>query len=148
FHLRPFTLAVRGLHFGRYGPDGEGTFSDIYLGNSALLRGYTSLGSECFENGQGCDFDQRQLLGSRVAVASAELRMPLTQPATTGGGFTLPPIDAHVFYDAGVAWTSDTSPSFERGQLANTLKRGLLTSAGVGIRTNVFGLLILEVDYV
>jgi Tol biopolymer transport system component len=147
-HLRPFTLAIRGLHFGRYGPDGEGTFSDIYLGNSSLLRGYSSLASNCFETGQGCDFDQRQLLGSRLAVVSAELRMPLVRYAASGGGFALPPIDAHLFYDAGVAWTSDTSPSFELGALSDPAKRGLLTSAGVGIRTNVFGLMILEVDYV
>jgi Tol biopolymer transport system component len=144
-HLRPFTLALRGLHFGRYGRDGEGLFNDIYLGNPALLRGYNNAYDECFDNVQSCEVFN-QLRGSRIAIATAELRMPIIRP--TSNGSSLPPIDAHVFYDAGVAWTTDTRPAFERGLSPDEEVRGLLTSAGVGIRTNLFGFAILEVDYV
>ncbi|MEJ2503575.1 MAG: peptidase S9, partial [Gemmatimonadota bacterium] len=38
----PFTLAMRGLHFGRYGPDAEGTIftRQNFLGYETLVRGY------------------------------------------------------------------------------------------------------------
>src|SRR5690606_26060265 len=86
------------------------------------------------------------LRGSRIAIASAELRVPLIQP--TSNRSSIPPIDGHVFYDAGIAWTSDSQPTFERGILGDPSRRGILTSAGVGVRTNLFGFAVLEVDYV
>jgi hypothetical protein len=47
-----------------------------------------------------------------------------------------------------VAWGRDQTPSFfERGILPDETRRGLLTSAGVGARINLFGYFILEVDY-
>ncbi|MDR0787943.1 MAG: peptidase S9 [Gemmatimonadota bacterium] len=145
-YAKPFTLALRGMHYGRYGRNAEGTFSDLYLGNNSLLRGYNAAANSCFNTGQSCSI-YNQLIGSRIAVANAELRVPLLRPGAGGGGLPLPPIDAQVFYDAGVAWTSDTSPSFQRGELSDPAKRGLLTSAGVGIRSNLFGFMVLEVDY-
>jgi len=143
--VRPFTFAVRGLHYGRYGRDAEGVFSDMYLGSSALLRGYESVYGNCYSNGQDCDL-VNTLFGSRLAVASAELRLPLVSRALIGG-VTLP-IDAHLFSDVGTAWGADTRPSFSRGVTSDPAVRGLLTSAGAGIRTNLFGYAILEVDYV
>ncbi len=142
-HLRPFTLALRGYHFGRFGPDGEGFLNDAYLGNSGLLRGYDSAYDNCVSPQTCVVFNQ--LFGSRVAVATAELRMPIIQPSSNGG---LPPVDAHIFYDAGVAWSTETRPTFEWGVTGRERDRGILSSAGVGLRTNLFGFAILEVDYV
>lgn len=146
-YARPFTLAIRGMHSGRYGRDAEGTFSDLYLGNPALLRGYDATTMDCVGMGQSCGV-YNQLIGSRVAVANIELRMPLLRPGGGGSGLSLPPVDAHLFYDAGVAWSSTTTPTFQRGVLDDNSRRGFLTSAGAGIRTNLFGFMVLEVDYV
>ncbi|MBV9772516.1 MAG: PD40 domain-containing protein [Gemmatimonadetes bacterium] len=145
--VRPFTLAVRGLTYGRYGRDAEGVFADQYLGYSSLIRGYESVYNRCSESGQDCGLLEG-MVGSRVAVANAELRFPLIRRATVGNGFALPPIDGFGFYDAGVAWTSATRPSLQRGIPDQADLRGLLTSAGVGTRTNLFGYAVLEVDYV
>jgi hypothetical protein len=143
--FRPVTLAVRALHYGRYGRDSEGVFSDMYLGYSSLLRGYESAYGNCYSNGQDCGL-VNSLFGSRLAVASAELRLPLVSRALVGG-VTLP-IDAHVFGDAATAWSSGMRPSLTPGVSTDATVRGLLTSVGGGIRTNLFGYAILEVDYV
>jgi len=146
-HVEPFTLALRGFHFGRYGRNSEGIFSDVYLGNPGFIRGYNSSYNDCSTTGQGCQV-LNHLVGSRIAVANAELRVPVIRPSSDNGGISLPPIDAHVFYDAGIAWNEGTELLFERGVPENENSRGILTSAGVGIRTNLFGFAVLEVDYV
>ena len=146
-YLRPFTLALRGLHYGRYGRDAEGVFSSLYLGQPSLLRGYGSVYSDCVNTGADCGL-LNSMVGSRIAVGSAELRVPLVQRPGAGGGFGLPPVDAIAFYDAAVAWTADTRPTLARGVPEDTDRRGLLTSVGVGGRTNLFGFAVLEVDYV
>ncbi|HEX8276557.1 MAG TPA: BamA/TamA family outer membrane protein [Longimicrobiaceae bacterium] len=157
FFLRPFTLAVRGMHFGRYGrnaeQDGEGArlFQDLYLGQSYLMRGYYDAYSRCtsgeFANDGDCDVAQR-LFGSRLAVVNAEVRFPLIRQVVLGSSFGLPPIEGFAFFDAGTVWDQDSEVVFERGLFDDLSKRGILTSAGVGGRINVFGYLILEIDYV
>ncbi len=157
FFLRPFTLAVRGLHFGRYGrnaeldQEGNELFRDLYLGQGYLMRGYYDAYSRCtngnFENDGDCDVAQR-LFGSRVGVVNAELRFPLIRQVVLGSSFGLPPIEGFAFFDAGTVWDQDSEVVFERGLFDDPSKRGILTSAGVGGRINVFGYLILEIDYV
>jgi outer membrane protein assembly factor BamA len=146
FFKRPFTLAVRALHYGRYGRDSEGVLSDIYLGYSSFLRGYESVYGSCYNTGRDCSL-VNSLFGSRIAVGSAELRVPLAGVVQFANGLGLP-IDAHLFTDAGTAWSAATHPSFQRGVPADSTVRGLLTSAGGGLRTNLFGYAVLEVDYV
>ena len=145
FFFRPVTFAVRAMHYGRYGRDAEGIFSDMYLGYSSLLRGYESSYGNCYQQAEDCGL-VNSLFGSRIAVASAELRLPLVSRAAIGGAVL--PIDGHLFGDVGSAWGQNTSPTFNRGPTENVTERGLLTSAGVGIRTNLFGYAVLEVDYV
>ncbi|HEX8274753.1 MAG TPA: BamA/TamA family outer membrane protein [Longimicrobiaceae bacterium] len=145
-YLRPFTLAFRGLHYGRYGPDGEGVFSSLYLGQPSLLRGYGSAYDSCLGSGEDCGL-LNSMVGSRIAVATAELRVPVVR-APAGSGLGLPPVDGIAFYDAGLAWTADTRPTLARGVPDDVSRRGLLTSVGVGGRTNLFGFAVLEVDYV
>ena len=39
--VRPFTIALRGMHYGRYGRDSEDArLSPLYLGYPGLVRGY------------------------------------------------------------------------------------------------------------
>lgn len=141
--VRPFTLAFRFLHYGRYGRDAEDSrLYPVFLGYESLIRGYNSGSFDYREfNADGFDFDR--LFGSRLLVANIELRFPLFQVLGIGKGYYgILPSDFIVFYDTGVAWTSDERPSFFGGD------RKLLSSVGVGIRTNFFGYLILGVNYV
>jgi Tol biopolymer transport system component len=156
-YLRPLTLAVRGMHVGRYGRD-EHRVGSIYLGWPFLIRGYdrSDVAKGCSETlpqgGRDCLLYFDELKGSRVAVANAELRFPITGPAIVGSlGF--PPIDGFVFGDAGMAWgrvehapnlVVETTPTFRRGVQDGLVDRGFVTSAGVGARVNLFGYVILE----
>ena len=144
--LRPFTLAVRGMHFGRYGRDEE-IFGNQFIGNPYFMRGYRAAYNECSDqNVTACNVYQ-DLLGTRIAVANVELRVPLIR-ALVIGPIGFPPIEAFGFYDAGVAWDKDTSPVFRRGTQTDLTERGILTSVGAGGRVNLLGYAVLEVSYV
>jgi outer membrane protein assembly factor BamA len=144
--LRPFTLAVRAMHFGRYGRD-EQIFGNQFIGDSYFIRGYRAAYNDCRDGGlEGCGV-YSSLLGTRVAVANAELRIPLIR-ALVIGPIGFPPVEGFGFYDAGVAWNRHTSPVFSRGLQTDPSERGILTSAGVGGRINLLGYAVLEVSYV
>jgi outer membrane protein assembly factor BamA len=139
--VRPVTVAVRGLHFGRYGGGGEDPrLSALFLGYPSLVRGYDS-GSfdarDCGGLANTCPaFDS--LLGSRLLVGNAELRFPLVGVFRGAYDYGPIPVEAFVFGDAGVAWTGGTKPAFAGGD------RQAVRSAGVGARVNAFGYAILE----
>ena len=164
--LRPFTVAVQGLHFGRYGSDAEENSiltRNIYLGQPSLVRGYYDVYGDCA--GRNAETQEEfeaacgllnQMFGSRVGVAKAELRLPRLAQAAIGS-FVLPPIEGFAFADAGVTWGQGQSVVFERAVPLNSgactadpelcQERRFLTSVGVGGRINLFGYFILEVDY-
>ncbi len=143
---RPFTIAVRGLHYGRYGADAEDPrLTPLFIGYQGLVRGY-DFGSfnanECNSvDLQSCEAFDR-LNGSRVAVASAELRFPLLGLFSRKSFYGPFPIEMALFADAGLAWTSDTKPRFAGGD------RDWVKSAGVALRVNVLGFAVAEFDYV
>ena len=97
------------------------------------------------------------LLGSRAAVASAELRFPLIRRLDVGLlPISLPPLEGLVFYDAGSAWSGGQTLHFARPPRGATpttptydlnADRYLLTSYGAGIRLNLFGIAIVRWDY-
>ena len=147
--LRPVTLAFRGLHYGRYGKDAE-LLQPLYVGQGTLVRGYQtssfSLG-ECTRvaGTDSCpEFDR--LIGTRIGVANAELRIPLLGPrelALIPSRFL--PIEVAPFFDAGVAWSSGSTPSLVLARASS--ERIPVTSAGVAIRVNLFGYAIIEGYY-
>ncbi len=152
FFLRPVTLAMRGLHFGRYGMDAESTrLSQLYLGRPTLVRGYEigDIGlSECTPvpgDTSACpEFDR--LVGSRLAVANLELRVPLL--GVEGYGLIRAPFlptDLNFFVDAGAAWTKGVTPDvrFDR----STTDRVPVVSAGVSARILLGGFAVLEFYY-
>jgi Tol biopolymer transport system component len=153
--LRPFTLAARGLHNGRYGGDerhsstDQQILRDQYLGYPWYVRGYFDVYSGCL-NSSGTNRDCQilnNLFGSRIGVASAEVRFPLIRYLVLGTSMAFPPVEGFGFFDAGVAWSGDSRPSFQRGLTGLDDRRGMMTSAGVGARINVFGYLIAEINY-
>ncbi|MBI4422060.1 MAG: PD40 domain-containing protein, partial [Gemmatimonadetes bacterium] len=141
---RPFTLAGRVVHYGRYGPDGDSPrLYPMYLGYQTIVRGYPqssyNIGLACPVGQNACPaFDQ--LLGSRIAVANAELRFPLFGVLGLGGGYYGGvPIEMALFSDAGVAWT-DSEPLW----FTNGGTRRPVFSSGVALRLNLFGFAIIE----
>ena len=148
---RPVTFAARGLFFGRYGDDAEDPrLSDLYLGRETLVRGY-SIGdidvTECTrpEGSNVCpEFDR--LIGSRIAVASLEVRVPLF--GVEGYGLIeLPflPTELVGFVDAGAAWTEDETVDWRFDE--DTVDRVPVVSAGVALRTVLGGYLPLHFYY-
>jgi hypothetical protein len=149
FFMRPLTLAVRGLQVSRLGRDAENPrLFPLFVGQPYLIRGYdvnTFEPEECSgspDSVSGCpQFDR--LVGSRMAVANIELRIPLFGTEAFGL-FNVPflPLEIAPFADAGVAWTKDETPSlrFDR----TTADRVPVFSAGISSRLNLFGAAVLE----
>ncbi len=143
--VRPLTLAGRILHLGRYGGSAEDDrIGALFIGYPWLVRGYDVESFSIEELGQsGLDPSiYNRLLGSRVAVANLELRLPLFGPAGLIRSANFLPIEAGVFYDAGVAWTRSEEASFLGGP------RKPVTSEGLALRINALGIVIVELDYV
>ena len=144
--LRPFTFALRGLFYGRYGRDAEDfRLPTLYLGYPGLVRGYDSGSFEAAECGLtangGCTAFDR-LLGSRVGIFNAELRFPLWG-AFGGGNFYGPlPIEMAVFADSGVAWGQTNSAQFGGNN------KEPVSSVGAAMRINLFGFAVGEIDFV
>jgi len=150
FFARPFTLALRGLFFGRFGRDGD--LFPLFIGNTNLMRGYTAgsiLNNECLTaTTVGCP-ELDQLIGSRFAVANAELRFPLTRSLVLGFlPVGLPPVEGAIFYDAGLAWDSRSKLVWSRSSTDDAeVVRAPLRSWGGSIRMNLLGFVILRFDY-
>ncbi|CAN5734513.1 basic secretory protein-like protein [soil metagenome] len=157
FFMRPFTLAVRGLHSGRYGAEGlEGSaeqqvLRDQYLGYPWLVRGYYDVYGSCVNSGgvnRDCEI-LPNLFGNRIGIAAAEIRFPLIRYLVLGTSLGFPPIEGFGFFDAGTAWSGSTTPRLQRGTDGlGPAERGILTSGGVGARVNLFGYMIAEFNYV
>jgi len=150
--VRPFTLAVRALHIGRYGRDAEDNrMYPLFIGYPSFVRGYdygswSFSASECGTDPTRCPaFDQ--LWGSRILVANLELRFPPFGLLGAGGGYYgILPVEAGIFYDAGVTWTST-----EGAQLFGARDPGarkLVRSTGVSFRMNLLGYAIGQMDIV
>jgi len=82
--INPVTMAFRFYHYGRYGKGSETDLvSPVYLGYPWLIRGYENLSfyGNWSDNTVGFNsLNYSHLSGSRVAVANAELRLPLSGP--------------------------------------------------------------------
>ena len=142
--VRPFTVAVRAVHFGRYGANAEdGRLVPLYVGYPEFVHGY-GIGSfssrECRAGGQSgeCPIFDR-LIGSRMATMNVELRVPLEGLRSGNIEYGRIPIDLVAFADAGLAWTSTSLPVWLGGD------RNVVRSVGGAARINVMGLLVVEV---
>ena len=151
FFMRPLTLAFRGLHYGRYGRDSDDStrMYPLFLGEETIMRGYgygSITNEECTASRAsglpgGCPAFTR-LLGSRLGLFSAELRIPVFGVPEYGLiNFPYLPLTLSPFFDAGEAWYKTDTPTLN---LAENGGRGVVTSAGVSARFNLLGYAILE----
>jgi len=146
--VRPFTIAARVMHYGRYGRDAEDStlMYPLFMGYQSLVRGYdynSFDASECVPTASDPCPVYDQLLGTRLLVGNLELRFPLFGVLGVGHGYYgIFPVEAALFGDGGVAWHQGQSPSIFGGA------RKVVTSAGVAMRINLLGFAVAEVDYV
>lgn len=161
FFARPITFAARLMQYGRYGRDAEDStrLVPVFVGQPWFVRGYDAAdfrSEECASQGVGgatgneCPVFNR-LIGSRIAVANAEVRIPVLGPYGFGLISTrFLPLEISPFVDMGWAWRKGESPDFRiaTGDEARiTGDRIPVFSTGISARTNLFGYAILEVYY-
>ncbi len=183
FLFKPVTFALRGLHVGNYGASTEldtnnstsfdsNIFSRQYLGYPNYLgfvRGYSFNSfdpEECTTTITGGCVESSRLIGTRMALASAEIRLPFLGASGFGLiNFPYLPTEINLFFDAGLAWNEgedffsllkfDTDGiredliTLEDGSQVTqlTAERIPVFSAGVSTRFNLFGYTVLELFY-
>jgi Tol biopolymer transport system component len=145
------TVATRAYASVSIGPD-ETQFMK-YIARPDFVRGYDRnnlLFLSCpLVGASSVNCSAVQLLGSRVAVANAELRFPLIRRVELGLlPVALPPLEGLFFYDVGMAWSSDKAVYLGRPAGYDPNKqRYPLRSYGFGLRLNFFNYAILRWDY-
>jgi hypothetical protein len=148
------TLATRVSSTMRMGRD-EFRFPQ-YIGRPFFVRGYdreNAFATACIPSltGSAVGCSAQQLVGSRTVFGNAELRFPVVRRLDLGVlPISLPPLDGLLFFDAGAAWSrgqtlslrrpTDVDPTVDR-------QRWFLSSYGLGLRLNLFGLALVRWDY-
>ncbi|MEO8794356.1 MAG: basic secretory protein-like protein [Daejeonella sp.] len=151
--VKPVTFAARLYSYSRFGRD-ENRLYPLYVGYNYLIRGYEA--NSFYKNGTATTggFDINQLVGTRIAVANFELRLPFTGPKK----LTVIPSkflfsDLNAFFDIGLAYYKDAKVAFRsEPRLVNVngeqvYERVPAMSAGLSLRVNVFGYFVLEPYY-
>lgn len=155
--LKPVTLAVRAYNYSRFGRDDDRLYP-LYVGYNYLIRGYEANSFYKKGSSSSSGFDINQLVGTRIAVANFEIRLPFTGPkrlSAIESKFLFS--DLNAFFDVGLAWEQGSEVAFKSepaligtranprtGQLENVYERVPAMSAGVSMRVNVFGYFVLE----
>ncbi len=142
FWKKPFSLAVRALGYFRFINE-TNTVYPFYVGDMGNVRGYGSITSYGLLNDLNLDFEQ--LLGSNMMLGNVELRIPFTGPRQ----LSLIPLkgfysDLAFFLDAGVAF--DEFDEINSNDV-NKSRSEIVSSAGIALRVNLFGALIVEPHY-
>ncbi len=153
FRAKPVTFAVRAYNYMRLGRDGENLYP-LYVGYPYLIRGYEANSFYNSKRENTGTFDINQLSGSKLAVFNFEIRLPFTGPkklAQIPSRFLFS--DLNLFFDAGLAWTEDSSVAFKNQPNGVLLPDGTpaervpAMSAGISARINVFGYFVIEPYY-
>ncbi len=149
FYTKPVTVAVRGLHVGNYGAREDDVFGREYLGApyyAGFVRGYSFNSFDASECSTADCPEYDRLFGTRLALASAEVRVPLMGSEAFGLiNFPYLPTELSLFADAGLAWSEESSPVFAFSR--NSSERVPVFSVGASTRFNLFGALVFEVFY-
>ena len=150
----PVTLALRGMHLGRYGnlrALDEQQLGTYFLGYEHMIRGYSY---ESFNQNQECTIslsgsscpELDRLFGHRLGVVNIELRLPFTGIEEFGLiNFPYIPLEFTLFTDVGFAWDSERPGTLTWSR--HSADRIPLASSGVSARMNLLGFLILEAYY-
>ncbi|MBX2816520.1 MAG: hypothetical protein KTR24_10995 [Saprospiraceae bacterium] len=144
FWFDKFNISIRGLHYARYGTDGNSqSLGYMYSIDPTLVRGYNNINISNINELYGLSVNQIQ--GSKIAVGNLEVRIPFTGPeqlALIKSKFLF--ADLNLFLDSGVTWF--TNDQFG-GDASNNIDPKVVSSTGISMRVNLFGALILEPYY-
>ena len=139
--VRPFTIAMRMVHSGRYGRDGrDRRLLPNYLGSSYFVRGHRDDLRYCTPDASETCGDE--LLGNRMLVGNLEVRFPILGLWSRQLEYRFIPVDAFFFADAGVISGSgmrDPGSVGSRLPVAGS-RRHSISSLGAGLRMNAGGL--------
>jgi Tol biopolymer transport system component len=159
-YLRPISLAGRFLFNARNGKDAETqALQPLFIGYPGYVRGYYG---RSLDKQLDAGVDIAQLIGTRMAMASFEVRLPFTGPkklALIKSGFFL--TDLAWFIDVGGSWKGGLLGSRVKTETPSTNTQYLITtnnivdrfrydpvgSTGFSLRLNLFGYLVLEPYY-
>ena len=162
---KPVTLAARFYSYMRTGKDDQALYR-LFIGYPYLIRGYET-GN--FDNTGKTTMSD--LMGSKMAIGNLEMRIPFTGPkelAVMESGFLFS--DLNIFIDGGLAWNRGNKVKMSKsdGDLVNAIDgdgnpiigsdgkpvmvydsnvKAPVFSAGVSLRINLFGAMILEPYY-
>jgi hypothetical protein len=154
--MKPVTFATRFYSYSRIGRDQDKLYP-LFIGYPYLIRGYES--NSFYKNGSATQtggFDINQLVGSKMAVANFELRLPFTGPtkklAAVESKFFIS--DLNTFFDIGLAYDKNSKVAFHStpGIVSGSgttavYERIPAMSTGISLRVNVLGYFILEPYY-
>jgi Tol biopolymer transport system component len=150
--VRPFTVAFRAMHYGRYGKGADDPrLYPMFIGYNTMIRGYTWESFDAVETDPSSpnSFDFERLFGSKMFILNLELRFPLFGALGVGKGYYgVFPVDFIAFYDMGVAWGQDSYGVGHKPAFLFNGDRKFLRSYGAGLRLNLFGALVAGVNYV
>jgi hypothetical protein len=130
--VRPYSIAVRVLHSGRYGADGsDPRLLSNFLGSSYFVRGHRQDLRYCRPDAARVCGDD--LLGSRLLVGNVELRVPLSGIRSRQIDYGMFPADAFLFADGGRIWSGTGTGEPGTGSTS------MISSIGGGVRLNALG---------
>jgi Tol biopolymer transport system component len=132
--VKPYTIAARVMHIGRYGRDAnDPRLLPHFLGFRHLVRGYDSTAfRECRATGTADCAALDALQGTRLAVANVEVRFPILGMRSGQIRYGPIPLEGVLFADAGMAWGSRSPRS--GGAPARSI--------GAAVRTHAFGMIL------
>ncbi len=147
FRVKPFSIAMRGYYYGRHGEKNLDRIYPLYLGYPWLIRGYDNAAFNKQISTGTPSIGPDQLMGNHMALANLELRFPFTGPERlTAIKSRLLFTELTLFADAGLAWYDKDDIKF-KWQPDSLNERIPIMSAGLSLRVNIFGMIILEPFY-
>ncbi|TAJ09742.1 hypothetical protein DMA11_19625 [Marinilabiliaceae bacterium JC017] len=148
FFLRPYSLAFRLYHYGRYGKGSDSDrLTSLFLGYPWFVRGYELGDFYGEETEDGKTISMNQLVGSRMIVTNMEWRIPFTGPKEIAWvGSKMLFSELALFFDAGISWDKHSTPQFSL-TTRDMNKRIPVFSAGLAYRVNLFGAMVIEPFY-
>ncbi|HEY1025371.1 MAG TPA: basic secretory protein-like protein [Sphingobacteriaceae bacterium] len=158
--LNPITIAGRVLSSTRFGEDQDNIIGQ-FIGYPYFIRGYEANSFYKRGNSSVNGFSIEQLVGTKIAVANFELRLPFTGPkrlTAIESRFLFS--DLNAFFDIGLAYNRNSEVAFRSeprqvlvgtdpitGAPVYSYERVPAMSAGISLRVNVFGYFVLEPYY-